>query len=228
MSSRIGKGPWARAFGAALVPDESTAEAQRGKQLAREGAVHDLRIEVGLITADVEGCKVTLSTPRVPERIWTAMTRYARNRGGLEQAVAGRTQSVQLEHLMTQDWDEPLVPAAMVRTCSCSDAGMCVHVAALAYTTAERIDLDPKALLTWRGCANQMPARKPEEPVAVSDPWAGSRPPALAQPQSRPAGSVPHRLGPSGVLFRGLDVVDVLKEAYRAFRADSAIRRPPS
>ena len=218
MSSRIGVGPWARVFGSVLVPDESTPEAIRGAELWRAGEVQGLTIEVGLITAQVEGCRVTLTTPRVPARIWAAMASYARNRGALEKAVAGEAQSVQLEHLMTQDWDEPLVPpaSAMVRACSCSEGGACEHVAALGYAFAEEIDADPKALLRWRGCTTERQETRFKAPAAAGDPWAGAAPPEVLGGPSRPAGSVPQRLGPSGVRVGEVDIAEVLRTAYAA------------
>src|SRR5258708_6141415 len=88
---RIGKGPWARAFGAALIPAESDPVGVAGRALV--DSVEDLRIEPGLITARVGGCTVTLSAPTIPPRIWSAMVSYARGRGALEQAVRGEVQS---------------------------------------------------------------------------------------------------------------------------------------
>ena len=88
MSSRIGTGPWARALGTALVPDDSTPEAIRGEELWRAGAV-ELRIEVGQITARVGECVVTLTAPTIPPRIWATVTSYARNRTPLEKGVRG-------------------------------------------------------------------------------------------------------------------------------------------
>ncbi len=38
-SDRIGAGPWARWLASAVVPDESSARAERGRSLARDGAV---------------------------------------------------------------------------------------------------------------------------------------------------------------------------------------------
>jgi hypothetical protein len=205
--SRIGKGPWARAFGAAFAGDG-----------AFELAVETLRVEPGLITAQVDDCAMTISAPTVPPRIWAAMTSYARNRGPLEQAVRGETQSVQLEHLMAQDWDEPLVPRAhaVVRTCSCDTGGRCEHVAALARAVADEIDRDPETLLRWRGCV--------EAPVpAADDPWAGGEPPDLSGATSRPLQSVLHRLGPSGIAHSSGDLVDALAPAYDALAAPSEV-----
>lgn len=198
--SRIGKGPWARTFAAALA-DEG----------APELTVEGLRIEPGLITAQVDGCAVTISAPTVPPRIWAAMTSYARNRGPLEQAVRGETQSVQLQHLMAQDWDEPLVPgaSAILRTCSCDTGGDCPHVAALARTVAGEIDRDPATLLRWRGCLDA-PA------PSADDPWTGGEPPDVSGATGRPVQSVLHRLGRSGIAHGAGDLVDALGPAYAA------------
>jgi len=68
---------------------------------------------------------------------------------------AGRVQSVHLEHLMIEDWSEPLVPRPyeLGRSCSCDgDGEPCEHVAALAFAVADEIDADPSLLLRWRGC----------------------------------------------------------------------------
>ncbi len=206
MNSPIGKGPWARALGATLLGD-SPPEA--GDALD----VHDLTIEVGLITADVGGCTVTLSTPRVPPRIWAAMTSYAANRGALERAITGETQSVQLEHLMTQDWDEPLVPPAesIVRTCSLDEDGHCMHLDALTLAVVDAIDDDPKMLLRWRGCVSNVPD---EAVPAARDPWTGAVPPPVTGGQARPAGSVAERLGPSGIRVGDADLAEILRHAY--------------
>lgn len=201
MTVRVGKGPWARAFAAAVALEENTPTA----------AVESLRLEPGLVTAHLDGCAVTLSAATVPPRIWAAMTSYARNRGALEQAVKGETQSVQLEHLMTQDWDEPLVPRpdAILRTCTCDVGGTCEHVAAVARAVVDEIDRDPGTLLRWRGCLD---TAAPSE----DDPWAGGEPPVLAAGAGRPLQSVLHRLGPSGISVGGEDLVEVLGAAYAA------------
>ncbi len=219
MSSRIGVGPWARVFGSVLVPDESTPAAIRGAELWRADEVGDLTVEIGLITAQVDGCRVTLTTPRVPARIWAAMASYARNRGALEKAVAGEAQSVQLEHLMTQDWDEPLVPPAsgIVRACSCSEGGACEHVAALGYGFAAEIDADPRALLRWRGCTTEREETRFKAPATVGNPWVGATPPDVSRHALRPVGSVPQRLGVSGIRVGDVDLVDVLGVAYATF-----------
>jgi uncharacterized Zn finger protein len=217
MSSRIGKGPWARALGAALVPDDTTPEAIHGEELWRRGEVRDLRVETGQITARVEDCAVSITAPTIPPRIWDAMTSYARNRGSLEKAARGELQSVQLEHLMAQDWDEPLIPSrgAILGTCTCDADPACAHLAAVAYAVAAKIDEDPSALLRWR--VGEIAS---DAIVRDADAWRGSAIPELRGAVRRQTESVPKRLGPAGIRVADRDLVDVLAAAYAAFAAN--------
>ncbi|NUR75136.1 MAG: hypothetical protein HOQ28_02465 [Thermoleophilia bacterium] len=220
MSSRIGKGPWARALGAALVPDDTTPEAIRGEELWRRGEVRDLRIEPGQITARVEDCKVTLTAPLIPPRIWDAMVSYARGRGPLEKAVRGELQSVQLEHLLTQDWDAPLVPAAgaLVARCTSAENDGCPHLAALAYAVAVAVDTAPSTLLRWRlGGEIAAGVRQPEDPVQNADAWRGAELPRTEQESGRQSESVVKRLGTAGIRVADADLAKVLAQAYAAF-----------
>jgi uncharacterized Zn finger protein len=151
VSSRIGRGPWARALGAALVPDDATPEAIRGEELWRRGAVEELRIERGQISTRAEECAVTITAPTIRPRVWDAVASYSRNRGPLAEAVRGDLQSAQLAHLLDQDWEDPLIPEHVVTSCGCDGAGSCVHVVAAAYALAAAVDADPGVLLRWRG-----------------------------------------------------------------------------
>lgn len=210
-------GPWSRSFVSALVgrterpSDEAVAE------------VHDLTVEMGTIQAAVGECTVTLTAERVPSRIWTAMSRFAQGRGPLEEAVAGRAQAVHLEHLMAEDWGEPLIPRAnsIARACTCDEAGACDHITALAYAVADAVDADPSLLLRWRGCFANAPEEVAGAPmVAIQaakagvDPWRGGALPEPAAARKSPAGVMLKRLGPSGLLVGEVDLADVLSEAY--------------
>ena len=159
---RIGRGPWARWLATSVVPDEGSPRAERGRILARTGHVHSVSVVEGAITAQVIGSggdeyRVGLAADPVSPRVWAAVIGSPRGRTLFEAAAAGRDQSLQLEHVMTVDWDEPLIPPARsVRlSCTCPDAdysGACKHVIALAYVVADAIDADPSLLLEWRGC----------------------------------------------------------------------------
>jgi hypothetical protein len=225
---RIGRGPWARWLATSVVPDESSPRAERGRILARTGHVHGVSVVEGAITAQVIGSggaeyRVGLAADPVSRRVWSAVIGSPRGRTLFEAAAAGRDQSLQLEHAMTVDWEEPLIPPARTvrRSCTCPDAdysGACKHVIALAYVIADAIDGDPSLLLEWRGCTAE-PAREPA-PVAATisgDPWAAGPLPALGPARALPVGSVLKRLGASGLVIDGVDLRDALEPAYVAF-----------
>jgi len=221
-----GQGPWSRLLASGIVGDESSAVAERGRALAREGAVQSVDVTAGTIAGVVEDCAVTISAARVPPRIWAAMKRYARGKHPLEEAVEGRAQSVHLEHLMNVDWEEPLVPPAqaLVRACAC-DEERCAHLAALAYVIADELDRDPSLLLRFRGCDAEDEAAPVDEPepapveVFDGDPWEAGPLPPIRDLRPLPAGAVLKRFGPSGVRVGADDLADVLQRAYESFAA---------
>jgi uncharacterized Zn finger protein len=224
---RIGRGPWARLFASAIAGDESSSSAERGRALARSGAVHTVEVREGTLSARVEDgeseCSVELAAAPVPPRIWAAAARSARTTPQLVAAVEGKAQSVQLEHVMAVDWEEPLVPipSAISRTCSCDRQGRCAHVAALGYAVADRIDREPSLLLRWRGCTDDASAPAPEPepaPIEASDEiWEAPAPPGLGPARPLPPAAVLKRLGASGVQVGGRDLAEVLERAYASF-----------
>lgn len=229
-AERIGIGPWARWLATAVVPDESSPRAERGRVLARTGHVHSVSVARAEITARVIGSAgaeyhVGLAADPVAPRVWAAVIRAPRARALFEPAAAGREQSLQLEHVMTVDWDEPLIPPgkSIRRSCTCPDherGGACKHVIALAYVVADAIDQNPAVLLDWRGCSTDSPQEAPSErPRPAADAWAAGPLPAIGAPRPLPIGSVLKRLGASGLVVDGADLRDALEPAYAAFAA---------
>ena len=125
---RIGAGPWARWLATAAVPDESTHRAERGRRLARTGAVGAVRVAEGRITARVTGSTgneydVSLGADPVRSTAWDAAVRATRGRSALQAAAAGEAQSVQLAHLLETRFGARLAPTAkeLRRSCTCPD-----------------------------------------------------------------------------------------------------------
>jgi len=208
-------GPWARSFVSAVA---GRTDRPSDGQLDE---VRDVTVEVGTIRAQVGECTVTLTAARVPPRIWEAMRRYAQGRGPLEEAVAGGHQAVHLEHLMAEDWGEPLVPrpSAITRTCTCDAGNACEHIVALAHAFTDEIDHDPSRLLLWRGCIEnaaelEVAAPAVEAVTEAVDPWQGAALPEAGSVRALPVGAVLQRLGPSGVNVGDEDVAEVLRRAY--------------
>jgi hypothetical protein len=189
---------------------------------ARAGDVHTLSVEEGELSAHVGACVVTLRAERIPSRVWSTVARAARRRESVEAGVAGREQSVHLEHTMRFEWDEPLIPdrQSLSRTCTCDGEVACEHVAAVAYVVADLIDQDPSLLLRWRGCREIVEPEPAAEPVALpasDEPWeAGALPPARPL-RPLPAGAVLKSLGASGIRAGAGDVADILQRAYASF-----------
>jgi uncharacterized Zn finger protein len=216
-----------------VVRDEGSALAERGRSLVRDGEVGPVDVTQGTLAANVAGCSASITAKPVQPRIWSAMVRFARGNRPLEEAVEGRAQSVHLEHLMIEDWSEPLVPRPyeLGRSCSCDGGGeLCEHVAALAFAVADEIDADPSVLLRWRGCiaAPEVPAAaavvstaEPSLDLTDDDPWRAGNLPEPRPLRPLPVGAVLKRLGPSGLQLRGEDLADVLQRAYASF-AESA------
>jgi len=130
----------------------------RGRTYARKGAVEDLTIASGQVTARVWGSRarpyrVTLQLPAFDDATWQAVTT----------ALAGRLRhaATLLEGRMPEDIDDVLAecgvslfPTARELTtrCSCPDAANpCKHVAAVHYVLAQSFDADPFLLPTLRG-----------------------------------------------------------------------------
>ena len=221
LEERIGAGPWARWLASAAVPDESSPRAERGRRLARIGAVSEVAIADGSITARVTGSTgneydVSLAAEPVSAAAWDAAARAIRGGASLQAAAAGEAQSVQLAHVLETRFGARLAPSAreLRRSCTCPDdepLGACKHVAALAFVVADAIDRDPSLFLLWRGCP-------PVEP-APTDPWRGSTLPEPRPVRALPNGAVLRRLGRSGIRVGGVDLADALERAYDAFAA---------
>lgn len=218
---RIGSGAWARLFAAAVVPDEGSATAEEGRRLARAGAVNTVTLAEGELSAEIGEHTATIAAEPVPVRIWNAVARSAARNETLAAAVEGRSQAIQLEHTMTVDWEEPLIPTgvALSRSCTCGrDA--CEHVAALGYAFASEIDREPPLLLRFRGCVERAeeepPAPAAAAPAAAGD-WTAGPLPEPRPPRALPVATVLKRLGPSDVRVGDRDLVEVLEQAYAAF-----------
>ena len=223
---RIGVGPWARWLASAVVPDEGSARAERGRELARRGAVSSVAVAPGAVTARVASSSgseyaVSLSTPPIPPQAWSDAVRAASARPHLDGGLAGTEQSLHLAHLLETELREPLVPPtrAVTTSCTCPDrerSPVCKHVAALAFAVADAIDGDPSLVLHWRGC-------RPVEPPASrnGDPWRAGPLPAPQPPRALPPGAVVKRLGRSGIRVGGRDLAEALEPAYRAFSASA-------
>ena len=155
---RIARTWWGRSWNANLerYADYSN-RIGRGRRYVRHGAVLDLRIEPGRVTALVQGSRskpydVAVKIDPLNGEIWEALRESA------------LTQLDSLSDLLAGGFPEPLKdaffaprsglfpPPGEIRfDCSCPDwASMCKHVAAVLYGIGNRLDEKPDMFFTLR------------------------------------------------------------------------------
>lgn len=132
---------------------------QRGRTYARKGQVMDLELQIGAVTAVVQGSRarpyqVRIGLPVFDKVQWTDICHsLAHNAWYAAKLLAGEMpediedvfDSVGLS-LFPADADE------LTMDCTCPDWEVpCKHLAAVFYLLAESFDDDPFAILAWRG-----------------------------------------------------------------------------
>jgi uncharacterized Zn finger protein len=127
----------------------------RGRSYVRSGAVLDLQIASGKITAVVSGSdlyQVAIAIKPVVSDHWLRIkTQCAGNVGSIIELLEGRL-SERVMQVITHRGDGLFPrPAEIQMECSCPDwATMCKHVAAVMYGIGARLDQQPELLFTLR------------------------------------------------------------------------------
>jgi uncharacterized Zn finger protein len=129
----------------------------RGRSYVRHGAVLDLQITPGTISAMVMGShsspyRVTITIKPVPKNHWRNIKTQCKGKmDSLKQLLAGEFPKT-LEEVFTKK-GQGLFPAPeeISLDCSCPDwAVMCKHVAAVMYGVGARLDDDPSLFFVLR------------------------------------------------------------------------------
>lgn len=138
---------------------EYAARLGRGRSYARQGRVHDLEVEGGVVRARVTGSRptpyeVTIRVAPLTDRLWKA---------GIKAMAARAVFTARLlAGEMPQEIDEAFRSARsslfperardLATDCTCPDwANPCKHVAAVHYVLGEAFDRDPFLLFELRG-----------------------------------------------------------------------------
>jgi uncharacterized Zn finger protein len=217
---------------------------QRGRNYARRGQVISLDVDVGMVTARVQGSRAR------PYRVRVGITAYGKTEWARLETALARSAWYSAQLLageMPADIEEvfaaaglSLFPAAageLSMDCSCPDWEVpCKHIAAAFYLLAEAFDNDPFTILAWRGreredlLANLHAARSGGPPAADTTDRAGPPlgdcldsyfavqgeiPPA--RPPATASGSVLDQLPPVDITVRGEALTGLLRPAYAAF-----------
>lgn len=129
----------------------------RGQKYVRSGAVVDLQIQKGKITARVQGTRKTpykieiRISPLSQQRCDEIMDRCSTRVDSLENLLAGHFPE-ELKDVFLGEGGLFPTPREISFSCSCPDwAMMCKHVAAALYGVGARLDADPLLFFTLRG-----------------------------------------------------------------------------
>lgn len=128
----------------------------RGRSYVRQGAVIDLQIRKGEITAlvsgsEIYGVKVSITPVAVPK--WKAICKdCAGSIDSLIELLQGRLSKAVMDRVCKEHDGLFPAPQEIKMSCSCPDwADMCKHVAATLYAVGARLDAAPEHLFTLRG-----------------------------------------------------------------------------
>jgi uncharacterized Zn finger protein len=127
----------------------------RGRSYVRHGAVLDLNIQPGKLTALVCGSEiyeVEVTIKGLPASSWRRIqAQCAGQVGSLIELLGGRLSEPVMRIITHRDEGLFPKPAEIHMTCSCPDiATMCKHVAAVMYAAGARLDERPELLFVLR------------------------------------------------------------------------------
>lgn len=129
----------------------------RGKSYVRQGAVLDLRIDKGMVTALVQGSRakpyeVVVRIAPVKKANWDKIRKQCKGAlRSLPDLLAGKFPKALGEIFLGQGKGLFPTPQEISFDCSCPDwAAMCKHVAATLYGIGARLDEDPLLFFTMR------------------------------------------------------------------------------
>jgi uncharacterized Zn finger protein len=153
---RIATSFWGRAWCDTIESYRDYAyRLERGRSYVRNGAVVDLQIAPGQITALVNGSTLYCTTVTVaptPPAKWHSICADCTGRiESLVELLQGRFSKPVMERLCSQQSGLFPRPSEIRFTCSCPDhASMCKHVAAVLYGIGARLDQSPELLFRLR------------------------------------------------------------------------------
>ena len=136
----------------------------RGRSYVRSGAVLDLQVSAGEITALVQGSRakpysITIRIKKLNKNTWNLVTSACEGKlESLEELLAGKFPKALEEAFMQRKTGLFPSPKEIEFECSCPDwASMCKHIAATLYGIGARLDEDPTLFFTLRGVAMVRP-----------------------------------------------------------------------
>jgi len=130
----------------------------RGRSYVRHGAVLDLKIDTGKVTALVQGStsrpyEVEIKIQAISQANWSAIKKQCEGQlKSLQDLLAGKFPKILADIFFAKEKGLFPSPQAISFDCSCPDwASMCKHVAAALYGIGARFDEDPSLFFKLRG-----------------------------------------------------------------------------
>jgi uncharacterized Zn finger protein len=130
----------------------------RGRSYVRHGAVLDLKIDTGKVTALVQGStsrpyEVEIKIQAISQANWSAIKKQCEGQlKSLQDLLAGKFPKILADIFFAKEKGLFPSPQAISFACSCPDwASMCKHVAAALYGIGARFDEDPSLFFKLRG-----------------------------------------------------------------------------
>lgn len=160
MSRRFGATWWGRRWIATLEALGVVYQNRlpRGRAYARRGAVGDLEVAAGRVTARVAGTRarpyrVIIELPAFEDATWQAVTAALAGQVGHAAALLEGRMPDGVEGVLREAGIFLFPgPGELATSCSCPDwANPCKHVAAVHYVLADQLDADPFLLMALRG-----------------------------------------------------------------------------
>ena len=190
----IGETWWSRRFIAILESFDYASRLQRGRHYARRGQVMDLKVQKGVVEAQVQGSRprpyrVRLGVEVLSERDWTRAEKAMASKAlFMAKLLAGEMpREIEEAFVACKLSLFPTSARQLSSACSCPDwASPCKHVAATFYILAEAFDADPFLVFKWRGRTKEellenLGALRQEGQPAVEPAAAVDAEPSLAQ-----------------------------------------------
>jgi uncharacterized Zn finger protein len=128
----------------------------RGRSYARHGAVIDLQLARGTITAQIMGStlyQATLAVKPLDPALWQAIKKECSGKiDSLIELLQGRLSDAVMRVITDRDKGLFPKPDEIDLDCSCPDwADLCKHLAAVLYGVGARLDDQPELLFLLRG-----------------------------------------------------------------------------
>ena len=221
LTTTFGRTWWSQRWLRAL--DELDAEfdrrLSRGRAIARDGGVLQLRVEPGLIFATVKGSywerhDVTIEAPTLADDTWERIIEtLAHDTLTVATLLAGKAPTG-IESVFAHA-EAPLFAALdeLAAECACADGYRpCRHILATMYAVAARLDQEPLLLLHLRGRSSATVL------AALRARWAGEEDVAFESRESSPGLRVDRDFGP-------IPLLDDFAVSYEPPEEDVAILR---